>query len=223
MARTLPRASVTATGAEDTLSRVSVDIRIGHHMWMSWLQITCERERAAERARARELKLGSASDGFGDALEEEMHASMVAISGAAHAIDALYGEIRPLVPVPATLLATWEANRTARPDRIFETLKLGCRLGHRTNAWPRQFEALYLLRDPVVHHEIKHLPVAPHPNGLSNVSQEMADYCVENVRASIDLALDVAVSAIRNAKAPALASWAGSMAHVPEAVEAFRG
>lgn len=147
---------------------------------------------------------------------------MVAISGAAHAIDALYGEIKPLVPMPPELVATWEANRTARHERIFETLKRGCVLGPRTNRWPRQFRALYLLRDPVVHHEIRHLPAVPHPNGLTHVGQEMADYCVENVNASVDLALDVILTALREPKVPDLQEWASAMTHVPAAIEAWR-
>jgi hypothetical protein len=189
---------------------------------MQWLQIASEQERIAIRARAHAIELGTGSQRFGDALSEEMHASMVAISGAAHAIDALYGEIKPLVPVPTAVVASWEANRTARHVRIFETLKRGCRLRDRTNRWPREFHALYELRDPVVHHEIKHLPTVAHPSGLTNVSQETADYCVENIGASLDLAFDVILTALREPKAPDLVTWATPMAHVPPAVEAWR-
>ena len=64
--------------------------------------------------------------------------------------------------------------------------------------------------------------MAPHPNGLANVVQEMADYCLENARESLDLAVDVAVTTIRQPKAPALVTWAQSMAHLPAAVEGFR-
>jgi hypothetical protein len=197
---------------------MSLTLTLAHHLWMSWLQIASEHERAAERARTRGLELV----GGGDAVAEEMHASMVAISGAAHAIDALYGEIRPLVSAPATVTATWNANRTARRVRIFETLKLGCTLGNRTNRWPPQFKALYLLRDQVAHHEIRHQPSVPHPNGLTNVSQEMADYSVENVRESLDLAFDVILTTLRNPLALALVAWAERMNHVPAAVEAYR-
>ena len=194
---------------------------LGHQLWLTWLQIASERERAAERARQRTIELGSREQ-FADLLMEEMHASMVAISGAAHAIDGLYGEIKTLVPVAPALAEQWKANGTSRPDQIFETLKLGCRLGSRTNLWPRQFKALYELRDPVVHHELRHQPVAPHPNGLANVVQEMADYCLENVRESLDLAVDVAATTIRQPKAPALISWAVRMNHIPAVVEGFR-
>ena len=213
---------VRVTPGFATAGGVSPSITIGTHLWMHWLQVSSERQRAATAARGESLRLGSGADGFGRALEIEMHASMVAIAGASHAIDALYGEIKPLVPISANLLATWDANRTARHERIFETLKRGCTLGTRTNTWPRRFRALYLLRDPVVHHEFGHQPTAPHPNGLTEVSQEMADYCVENLNASLDLAFDVILTTLRSPKASALVNWAKPMAHVPAAVEEWR-
>jgi hypothetical protein len=197
-------------------------LTVGTHLWMHWLQIISERERAAIAARAQVLELGARGERVSDALSEEMQASMVAISGAAHAIDALYGEIKPLVPVPAATLAAWRANRTGRHDRIFETLKLGCTLGDRSQRWPKQFHALYLLRGPAVHHGVKHRPAAPHPSGIAHVSQENADYSVENVRESVDLAFDVILTAMRQPKEPKLVAWAEEMAHVPAAVEAWR-
>lgn len=201
---------------------MSVEIRMGHHLWMSWLQIGGERERAAAQARAHGLELRTAGEDVADALSEEMHASMVGIAAGACAIDALYGEIKSLVPVPPAVVAKWEHNGTPRHRRIFETLKHCCRLGRRTNLWPRQFDDLYLLRDPVIHHEIKHRPVAPHPIGQLNVSQETADYCLENTRESLDLAFDVVLTAMRQPKAPALVAWAQTMPDVPAAAEGFR-
>jgi hypothetical protein len=139
-----------------------------------------------------------------------------------HAIDALYGEIKSLVDMRAAVLAAWNANDTARPDRIFETLKRGCRLGPKTNAWPRRFKALYTLRDPVVHHELRQNPAIPHPNGLAHVSQAMADYCVENARESRDFAIDVILTALRSPRTPALVRWAAGMPHMPGVVEVLR-
>jgi hypothetical protein len=106
---------------------VNIQISLAHHMWMTWLQVGAERECAAARARERGVELGPGK-GLGDALSEEMRASMVAVSAAAHAIDALYGEVRPMVPIPAATTAAWASNGTPRHRRIFETLKLGCRL-----------------------------------------------------------------------------------------------
>jgi hypothetical protein len=197
-------------------------IAMGTHMWIHWLEIGAERERAACEARTRSVGLGIEAAEFIDKISAELHASMVAISAAAHAIDALYGEIKPLVPVPAARLSAWEQNRAPRYSRILETLKIGCKLGAKTNRWPAEFKALYQLRDPVVHHELKLLPPVPHPNRLTSVAQEVADYCVGNVAKSLDFAFDVASSVIRAPRIPALVTWANTMAHVPAHLDAVR-
>ena len=147
---------------------------------------------------------------------------MVAVSAAAHSIDALYGEISPLIPVPEDLRVGWDENRTRRPMRIFETLKLGCQLGRRTNDWPKKFRHVYLLRDALVHHETTARATVPHPSGKTRVGKENADYSLENATESLDLALDVVKVSITQAKAPRLREWASTMAHVPGQLEAQR-
>ena len=137
---------------------------------------------------------------------------MVGISASAHAIDGIYGELMQLGFVPPALVQTWNQNDTARHRGIFETLKMGCRLGVKTNSWPSELEALYKLRDQVVHHELANRPSVPHPSGVPNlnVAQEEADYCVENLAWALDLAVDVALTAIESpsARQPAQEKWA---------------
>jgi hypothetical protein len=197
-----------------------VSISIAQHLWMTWLQVAADHAQAADQQRQRQLRLGASDEQFGPAMTRELQAAMVAISGAAHAIESLYGEIKPLVSIPESVRATWEANRSPRQARIFETIKYGCRLGSRTNTWPRRFDELYLLRDPLVHHELRTRPSVPHPNGLTNTSQEMADYTVESARGAVDFALDVMLTTIRTARADDLVQWADAMGHVPGALEA---
>lgn len=103
-----------------TASVMPVTLKIGTHLWMHWLQTGCVAKRAAVEARARCTELGTAGEGFSDAFTAELQSSMVAISAAAFAIDALYGEIRMMIPVPESLRALWSANRTARDERIYE-------------------------------------------------------------------------------------------------------
>jgi hypothetical protein len=198
-----------------------VSMSIGHHLWITWFQIACEHVPSASDQRARQEAVGAGDDEFAPALVREMQASMIAISSAAHTIDALYGEVRSMVSIPPELAATWTQKRTPRWARICETLKRGCKLGDRTNRWPREFRALYQLRDPLVHHELATRPAVAHPNGLTNVSQEMADYSVENSRLAVDLAGDVILIALRAPVAPDLQAWARSMQHVPATIEAL--
>jgi len=198
-------------------------ITLAHHLWMSCLQIARERECAAEGARRLTTERAAQGVEVVEALQEEMYAAMVAVSAAAHAIDGLYGEIRQFIPLPQGLQEAWTKQRTSRPDRIFETLKIGCKLGPRTHRWPPEFKALYKLRDPAVHHVVKHQATVPHPSRVGvDVSYEMGAYSLEAATRSLDLALDVAVTVIRNAKTPNLASWASTMAHVPAALQEGR-
>jgi hypothetical protein len=81
---------------------------------------------------------------------------------------------------------------------------------------------LYQLRDPLVHHELALRESVAHPNGLTNVSQEMADYSLENLGQSLDLAFDVATTAMTHPRLPQVADWANPMAHVAEKLQQLR-
>jgi hypothetical protein len=105
--------------------------------------------------------------------------------------------------------------------RIFETLKIGCSLGHRTNSWPRELRRLYDLRDAAVHHSLQLQPVVPHPSGLTHSGRENAEYCVEHATHGLDLANDVILTTVRTPREP-LVSWAESMTAVPEMIAAWR-
>ena len=70
---------------------------MGHHLWMTWLQIARERECAAEAARRLTTERAAQGVEVAEALQDEMYAAMVAVSGAAHAIDGLSGPVRAMV------------------------------------------------------------------------------------------------------------------------------
>ena len=129
---------------------------------------------------------------------------MVGIAAAAFAIDALYGEVRELVPVPQETRDRWKDpdDRTARHREIFETFKVGCKLGYRTKEWP-PLKALFVLRNPAVHHKLTRHQTVPHPSGRPfNVGKEFGDYSLEALRSSLDLAFDVVLTVMRQPKAP---------------------
>ena len=59
------------------------------HLWIAWAEVAIDRERAARLARGEAVALRP--DGgpeFSAALTREFHASMVAVSAAAHTVDA---------------------------------------------------------------------------------------------------------------------------------------
>lgn len=98
-----------------------VILKIKSHFWIDWAEIAIENEAVARRARL-ELYPKDASEG----LRTEKHAGMIAVSSSAHALDALYGELRDEIPLPDSLVDAWakrEAEKGKGPPRHARTSK----------------------------------------------------------------------------------------------------
>jgi transcriptional regulator GlxA family with amidase domain len=199
----------------------NVTMKIGTHLWMHWLRIVAEHEHEAATARARGVALMASGEPLGETLAEETRASMVAVSGAAHAIDSLYGELKPLIVVPVAMSTAWKTNRTSRYSQVFETLKRGCHGGVRSNTWPLEFKFLFTNRDAAVHHRFENRPAAPHPDLPTAVSAEAAAYSAENAARAADLAFDVVLTMLRNPRSMGVIEWAGGMASA-DTIAAYR-
>jgi hypothetical protein len=205
-------------------------VGVGLHLWSSWLQIASEHALAAEQQRTRSFQLAQAGEDPQPARTREMQNAMVAISSSAHAIEALYGEIKSLTPPPRTERPRhaverltrrlgWRPRRPPLRVRVFQTMQRGCALGDRTNRWPGQLKTLYRLRRELLHHALEVRPPVPHPGDPTTaVSQEMADYTLENAHHAVDLACDVALVALEHPVAPDLKRWATSMGHWPNTI-----
>jgi hypothetical protein len=140
--------------------------KVGLNLAAKWFQIAADGERDAWAARAREEEIGDPYDlpAFGDALDAELRAGLVAIAGAAFSIDAVYGLVVDLLPEDARPRF---AEGTPRVARIVETLKVALDLGKRQHEWQKAIPALFKLRDPAVHHDGAFYETAPHPVGLT--------------------------------------------------------
>lgn len=136
------------------------------HLWIYWLSIAADHEAAARAVRqeSRDRPIGGATVQLVDA---ELEHSIVAVSGAAHAIDAFYGATAQMIRVSATERATWDANRTPRAGRILETLKRGFDIGTHHRQWSADLKWLFSLRDAAVHPTVKSQPMARHASGIS--------------------------------------------------------
>ncbi len=87
-----------STDAEKQLADVgsgndNIEILISYALWIQWGDIAIEREDRARTARADMIALARYRQEYTPALGEELMASMVSISAAAHALDALYGQL----------------------------------------------------------------------------------------------------------------------------------
>jgi hypothetical protein len=186
-----------------------------------WIDIAQEHEGAAKDARQRALTADADGDRQGriEALQEEMHAAMVSVSAASHAIDALYGTVRDLIVLrPGTIMSG-----TSRPGRILETLKGGCSLGKYAAKWGKDFGWLFRLRDAAVHHEAQARPPVSHPafpDAL--VVRELTEYTEEAATRATDLAVEVAVIVHETAKQPRLREWADMRMHWASAINERR-
>lgn len=85
------RAEDIATGRREP----GVSIRMHQIMWARWAEVAVEQELTAREAFA---DIVAQSDS--DAILQEFRASLVAITGAAFAIEAVYGDIKYLIPEP---------------------------------------------------------------------------------------------------------------------------
>lgn len=188
------------------ISTVTAAIRIQTHLWLRWATIA---KRFAGEARSARTELeGEREKGQPlSHMQQELEASMIAISAVAHTIDGLYGEIRDLAAVPQTTRDAWRAKRTPRESQILETLKIGFNVGRKSERWTAEFEWLFDLRDAALHHAPRSRDTVAHPMGGTHVSPEYADYCCENAARAIALLTDVIETCI-TAPRPALAEWA---------------
>ncbi len=189
-----------------------VTLKIKSHFWIDWAEIAIENEAVARRARL-ELYPKDASEG----LRTEKHAGMIAVSASAHALDALYGELRDEIPLPIgwSTRGRREAEKGKGPPRharILETLKLGFAVGKGASQWPPQFKDLFDRRDAALHpREDFHEPV-PHPAG-TNTAASNVTYRLESAKDAVDLLLDVlsTCAAFPREELPAVTKWAGDM------------
>jgi hypothetical protein len=122
---------------------------------------------------------------WAEVMEGEYSDSLVTISASAHALDAAYGALQPVVTMPQL------GDDAARHDHIRSALAAGFRLGNDVGRrWKKDFTWLFDLRDAAVHHREVARPTVPHPIE-GNGSHEAARYCLETSERAVACTLDV--------------------------------
>lgn len=182
-------------------------------MWLYWAQIARAHADLAERSVTPE----AAVDAFSASLAgmeaeaprplpgqgtEEMLAAMVSVAAAAHALDGLYGSVKPLLSLPPS--------RARRSRRILEALKAGFRVGRQAPHWQAEVDWLFDTRDAAVHPAEVFRPlvvrrVTAHTVVYSGI--EVATYSAAAARRAADLASTVITACLDNPK-PATKDWA---------------
>jgi hypothetical protein len=184
---------------------MAIRILMQPHLWLWWAEIAIDQERLAREARKEALGLTSSGEGFGLVLHRETHASLIAISASAHALDALYGVVADIT-TPVRASTRWAS--------LLETFKatfdvLGPAGG---GAWAREFEWLFDLRDAAVHHDEENRDSVPHPTG-TNTSWASVAYSLEAAERAVALLFEVLETGLGSPRPP-LAAWASDHQHV---------
>lgn len=164
----------------------SVSLSVRTSLVWQWAEIAVRHESEAQEAR-----------GQGEINNTELQASMVCATATASALDAIYAEVRDVVP--AIEREKWRDNGTARWKQVYETLRRAFKLplSLRTEMkW--LFEREELGRDFLVHPDAEFRDAADHPL-LPNTTAERAALRAENATRAVDLLLAVLDASLTSA------------------------
>lgn len=152
---------------------------------MTWTRIARDAVKQARSTRVEVLDAKANGENWALVTEAEFMAALVAISACAHALDAIYGALKPLVK-PMQL-----SKDAPRHAYIRETLTEAFALKRPiTKPWKTEFTWLFGLRDAAAHYEEQSLPTVPHPIE-GHGSQAVAAYCMEAGDRALSLLLEV--------------------------------
>jgi len=204
------RATAVARGNEPGLL-------IGTHMAIHWAQISIASAHAARQARQALAGAQRRGAPLEFALATEMHVSLVAISAAANALEALFTELKPLV-FTEEMANTWKKNRTKRRQQIRETFKHGFRLVG--DQWRADFDWLFDLRNDAVHPGFAagDPHAGSHPLGIG-AAPELCEFTCEQAERAARLIVDVYLTCTAYPW-PATEEWAERMEPMVEQLRA---
>jgi hypothetical protein len=163
----------------------STGVAVQQTMWLHWLEIAVENELVARQC-FQELIAHQTSDPLG----REFRASLIAVAASAHTIEAIFGEIKYLIPPQPK-----RDNRHSQLRHAFrisfgiidpEDAKLGGEL-----AW------LFANRDSAVHPYTELVPTKQHPIGTNTGVEHSLFNAVTSGRA-----VDTAMTVIQFAASP---------------------
>jgi hypothetical protein len=155
-----------------------IAVRMHQIMWARWIEVAVEHELEARRAYVNIVaKPGS------DAILREFRASLVAVTAAAHTIEAVFGDIKYLIPPQP------------RRDRRHQDLLNGFHAafgvtGAREEQLAEELDWLFTLRDFAAHPYTESELPAQHPTGI-NTGVEHSMFNAVTSRRAVDAAIAV--------------------------------
>jgi hypothetical protein len=154
-------------------------------MWARWIEVSVEHELEARRA-----YLDIVAKPESDAILREFRASLVAVTAAAHTIEAVFGDIKYLIPLQP------------RRDKRHQELRHGFRFafgvsGAIDERLAGELKWLFTLRDSAAHPYTESEPPARHPAGINTGVEHSKFNAITSGRA-----IDVAMAVLELAASP---------------------
>jgi hypothetical protein len=202
---------VHAGVASGSATAYAPTISVKSNLWINWAQIAIVHAREAREHRD-QSKAGSLKN-----ILPEMHASMVAVTAVAFAIEALHDDVAPLVGRNPDA-------RSGRGRQWAYVLATFCSATPAARNWQQEMEWLVSLRDTAVHfHGESHEPVW-HAGLETNIARENVDFSVESSERAVNflLAIFTAFFVPDQQCDPAVTAWGTAHAHVLGELEALR-
>ncbi len=194
MARREPRI-FEKSGAIMAGSTVNAGISVATHMWLHWARIAIRR--AAEARAARKEIVTAHKERTPLPIDKELRPALVTIAAAAHALDALHAELKPIV-VPPALITAWKQRRPPRRNQIHETLQFAFRIN--AQKWRSDFEWLFGLRDDAVHPGFAfEEPTPTHLRGV-NAAREYSVFTTAAADRAVAILFDAVSTGVKRPK-----------------------
>ncbi len=184
-------------------------------LWAYWLQIAYRHANAAELAnqsqnplsleKAREVG-GAGRPVAGPEGNSEIIEAMVAISGAANVLDAVFGALQHADPWKP---AGGRKKNSTRTGEILEQLKHSFEIGKRATEWSRELDWLFQLRHSIVHHSEQARPMdiaAANADYIVLSATEAFSLTAASARRAADFAVDVITECLDHPR-PGSRSW----------------
>jgi hypothetical protein len=168
-----------------------------------WAEVAIEQELRAREGREQiERTQATREERFN--MKAELQPAMIAVAACAHSLDALYAELAEQVGRPETRAKG--KRRRGRWTKIADVLELSVNAG--VDEWRSRLQNLFKkLRNPAVHPDAKDERPVPHPALPTNVPPAYAIYCVESVKESVDLLLEILSTCVESPR-PNIEAWA---------------
>jgi len=181
-------------------------IQVSTHLWSLWTEVALDHEWLAKRARrAYEAHRPDVAP-----LEEEMKASLVAVAGVTHCLDALQNEVAALGVLPSSTQEKIKSRKLKAHTAVYRTLlETFGSPGLEPDVLERLSE-LYHLRNEVVHQRPSYGEIVVHPVLGMRTTPAAARYTVERATWALDLLFRIlsAIVTERDDRPDAAKAWA---------------